>query len=40
VQDHITAEELEELEAAEDWVVMQALIEELEQEHLIQVALR
>eukprot|EP00775_Hariotina_reticulata_P012391 gene12391-12526_t len=39
LEDNITPEELEELEAAEDWVVRMALIEELEQEHLIQVAL-
>lgn len=40
LEDHITAEELEELEAAEAWVQSMAMMEEAEQEHLIQVALR
>lgn len=39
-QDHITPEELAELEAAEGWVDMLAQLEDLEDEHLIEIALR
>jgi DNA-directed RNA polymerase specialized sigma24 family protein len=39
-EDHITPEELAELEAAEGWVDMLAELEDLEDEHLIAVALR
>lgn len=40
LQDHITPEELAELEAAEGWVSMLAELEDLEDEHLIAVALK
>lgn len=40
LQDHITAEELAELEAAENFVDMLAELEDMEDEHLIAVALR
>lgn len=40
LQDHITPEELAELEAAEGWVSMLAEFEDMEDEHLIAVALR
>jgi hypothetical protein len=36
----ITAEELDELEAAEDWVHTMAYLEDLEREHMIELALR
>jgi DNA-directed RNA polymerase specialized sigma24 family protein len=39
-EDHITPEELAELEAAEGWVDMLAELEDLEEDHLIAVALR
>jgi hypothetical protein len=39
-QDHITPEELAELEAAEGWVEAMADLELEEDEHLIAVALR
>lgn len=39
-QDHITPEELAELEAAEEWVELQSALEEEEEEHVIAVALR
>lgn len=40
LQDHITPEELAELEAAEEWVLLQSEFEEQEESHLIAVALR
>jgi hypothetical protein len=40
LEDHITPEELAELEAAEGWVSMLAELEDLEDEHLIAVALK
>lgn len=39
-EDNITQEELDEIEMAEDWVATQVYIEELEREHLIELALR
>lgn len=39
-QDHVSPAELEELEAAEEWVAMMADIEQMEEDHLVQVALR
>lgn len=40
VQDHITEEELAEIEACEAWIEVMAEMEELEQDHLVAVALR
>lgn len=40
VQEHLTEQELEELEACEEWVALQASMEELEQDHLVAIALR
>jgi hypothetical protein len=39
-QEHLTEQELEELEACEEWVALQASMEELEQDHLVAIALR
>lgn len=39
-EEQITAEELAELEAAEEWVALQAEFEEFEEEHVIATALR
>ncbi|PNG99980.1 hypothetical protein TSOC_014222 [Tetrabaena socialis] len=38
-EEHVTSEELEELEACEEWVALQAELEESEREHLIAMAL-
>jgi len=38
-QQGLTPEELDELEAAEEWVAAQAMCEELERQHLILLAL-
>lgn len=40
LEDNITPEELEEIETAEEWVRTMAFMEELEREHLIELALR
>jgi hypothetical protein len=40
LQEHLTEQELEELEACEEWVALQASMEELEQDHLVAIALR
>jgi len=39
-EDHITPQELAEIEAAEEWVQLQSELEEQEESHLIAVALR
>lgn len=39
MQEALTSEELEELEAAEDWVRTMADLDEMEREHLIATAL-
>lgn len=39
-QDNITPEELDELECTEEWVKTMAFMEELECDHLIELALR
>jgi len=39
-EDNITQEELDELEMTEEWVVTMGVIDELEKEHLIELALR
>jgi hypothetical protein len=39
-EDHITEEELAEIEACEAWCEVMAEMEELEQDHLVAVALR
>lgn len=39
-EEHLTEQELEELEACEEWVALQASMEELEQDHLVAIALR
>eukprot|EP00877_Chromochloris_zofingiensis_P006166 jgi/Chrzof1/1802/Cz10g21190.t1 len=39
-EDGLTPEELDEIEAAEEWVATMADMEELEREHLIELALR
>ncbi|GIL93305.1 hypothetical protein Vretimale_15695 [Volvox reticuliferus] len=39
IEEAVTSEELEELEAAEDWVRQMAELDEMEREHLIATAL-
>jgi len=39
-EENVTPQELDELEAAEEWVNMMAWLEDLEREHLIELALR
>lgn len=39
-EENVTPQELEELEAAEEWVRTMAFLEDLEREHLIELALR
>jgi uncharacterized protein involved in type VI secretion and phage assembly len=39
-EENVTPQELEELEAAEEWVRTMAFLDELEREHLIELALR
>jgi len=39
-EENVTPQELEELEAADEWVRTMAFLEDLEREHLIELALR